>query len=425
MRPEPSTRAWDFEGPVEEITIRVPKTQIADEHWQTFKIWQRVTEDVHPCAEVHFDNGVGVDGVLVRYKDSRSTKWQKIVAKPKGKKGKARVRIVGLGRRGYRFHRLVANAFYGMPIYAPAEVCHIIGRGIDEHPNDAAANIYVGTDATNKADRDSTGVPKPGKSIPFEGKRPGDELWTRFESQKEAAGVTGVKHGTVTAALRNGSSNTGPDEWTFRWIPMVLGPNEVASLSFDEARKRVLTSFGREGRIVRSGQEKLLTEVGGRGTLESGHANITYTDKQGVEHKGVYFHRMMVELFRPEWIDEAVKRTKLPWEKLDVDHIDHDESNNEIGNLRVLSRREHTVAQQAYPVEEIDAVTRKPFDPKRTHESANHAARALGLDPANVRRVCEKKRWTTGGKAFRYVDEAAVLARREARKRKRDENAVA
>ena len=209
----PPIRPWDDEGPVAEVTIWIPKTQIAEGHWMTVPIWARVSKDVHPCAEVHYDNGVGVDGVIVRYKNSKSDKWQKIVAETaRGVKGKARVRRVKLGGKGYRFHRLVANAFYDMPIRSPAKVCHIVDREKDKHPNDAAANIYVGTDATNKADRDSTGVPKPGKSIPFEGKRPGDELWTRFESQKEAAGVTGVKHGTVTAALRNGSSNTGPDE---------------------------------------------------------------------------------------------------------------------------------------------------------------------------------------------------------------------
>ena len=57
-------------------------------------------------------------------------------------------------------------------------------------------------------------------------------------------------------------------------------------------------------------------------------------------------------------------------------------------------------------------------------DPGNHAARALGLKPGSVRFVCEKKYRTTGGKAFRYVDEAAVIAHREARKRKRDTNSA-
>ena len=229
----------------------------------------------------------------------------------------------------------------------------------------------------------------------------------------------------VGKALNLGRSNTGSDDWTFRWIPMIFeSEDEVVSLPFDEAQTRVLTSFGREGKIVRSGKEQFITEVGSRGTLDDGYKCINYIDKRGVERSGMRIHRLMVELFRPWWIAEAERRTELPWEKLEVDHIDHDESNNAIDNLRVLSRSEHRVAQQAYAVEEIDAVTREPFDPPRTYESACHAARELGLHQSSVRRVCENKLKTTGGRAFRYADEAAVLAHREARKRKRDANAV-
>ena len=422
----PPIRPWDDEGPVAEVTIWIPKTQIAEGHWMTVPIWARVSKDVHPCAEVHYDNGVGVDGVIVRYKNSKSDKWQKIVAETaRGVKGKARVRRVKLGGKGYRFHRLVANAFYDMPIRSPAKVCHIVDREKDKHPNDAAANIYVGTYATNAADRDSAGVPKPGNSIPFEGKRPSDELWKRFATLREAAGVAEVDQTTVHFALKFGRSNTGPDDWTFRWIPMTFeSEDEVVSLPFDEARTRVLTSLGREGRIVRSGSRKILTEIGSRGTSDTGYKDTDYIDRQGVKRKNVPIHRLMVELLRPEWIAEAERRTRLPWPELEVDHIDHDESNNVIDNLRVLSPGEHAVAQKAYAVEEIDAVTREPFDPPRTYESISHAAGDLGLNKGNVWAVCEKKQKTMGGRAFRYVDEAAVLEHREARKRKRESNAV-
>ena len=290
-----SVSEWDSDGPIAEVTIRIPKTQVAEAHEKTFKIWQRVSEDVHPCAEVHFDNGVGVDGVLVRYKDRRSRKWRRIEASeknPKGAKGQARVREVWLGRKHYYFHRLVANAFHGMDIRSKAEVCHIVARGKDEHPNDAAANLYVGTRPTNAKDRDYRG-PKQGCSVPFEGKKPGDDGWTRFATQEEAANIARVGRVTVTDALRLGLPNTGPDDWTFRWIPMIFDdPEEIASVPFDESRKRVLTSFGREGRIARSGSSRYLVETGQRGTDHAGYTRVAYTDRDGVKRFEM-LHRLM------------------------------------------------------------------------------------------------------------------------------------
>ena len=47
-----------------------------------------------------------------------------------------------------------------------------------------------------------------------------------------------------------------------------------------------------------------------------------------------------------------------------------------------------------------------------------------GSPPPPIRPWDHEGRRTTRGRAFRYVDEAAVLEHREARKRKRESNAV-
>ena len=105
-----------------------------------------------------------------------------------------------------------------------------------------------------------------------------------------------------------------------------------------------------------------------------------------------------------------------------VDHIDNNPSNNSVENLRWFTKseqikhsyatnpqRESSAARQSKPV-----LGRKVGDNVWTpYDSANAAARELGLHNGHISGVCRGKRRKTGDYEFRFKEAEEVIAGEE------------
>ena len=413
------------------LVVVIPPTRRSPERVCVFSEWQNLPKSVHENAQVHFDNGDGWVGP-VRTKASNDATWSYLKrGKPRGKSGSARKFEFSLfsdflGKyKKYGLHQLVCMAFHGLDPSSDFQALHISRREVDTRPNDAASNLYVGTDADNKADRaaDNPGSRRRGRSRGIIGQRAGDSTWTEFSSGRDAADGAKISISYVSRAIQHGLTDVGPNKWTFSRPMMDVSHGTLISepFSITQSGRKVVLSDGRVGEYKNVAGGHVLVPVE-YATDSGGYARVGYALQDGTK-RIVPLHRLIIELLAPERITEAESRTERSWHvtgDLDVDHMDGDATNNRLDNLRVLSRQEHR-DKDAYAVRATSASTGEVVG---VYVSAGEAGRDLGVWSGNIRLVCIGEQITTGGYIFSYVDRQAVEDHRLNRKRKRDSHAL-
>lgn len=396
------------------VRFRIPKTRYDAGRTAVTKEWKNVPIDIHPRAQVHYNNGVGWPGCGVRYKRDGSDVWIYMIGELRGDPGKSKTRVFTLDDVAYSRHRLVQRSYVTKPpTYTKRNiVCHINRRTSDD-PDDSVGNLYWGTWRDNMNDVEKNGVAQPGnrRSVfgratannqsPEDASEPGDGSWEKFASLGDAADSVGVSIGTIRNSIMYGRlvGQVVP-KWEFRYAPMKI--REAEEMKYvPGSSSRVVTSHGRRGEYMRSRGERTLVEIEGVCTNEDGYEIISV---QGTQRR---FHRLVVELFAPHEIRKYVEDSGIPWNRLEVDHEDGKKSNNCISNLKIVTRKEHN-AKRNKPVEEVDE-RGVPTGEKWISIAA--ASDDTGINTGTLTAVCNGKGVSagggkgkpSGGRFFRFV----------------------
>lgn len=114
---------------------------------------------------------------------------------------------------------------------------------------------------------------------------------------------------------------------------------------------------------------------------------VTTTLSTGGEKRTYKVHRLVAELFIP----------KPEGDRLTVDHIDEDKTNNDVSNLRWISLRENINRSSAKPILAINIA-----DPTIQHQFLNltDASAFTGATPSNIGKVIKGERKTAKGWFF-------------------------
>lgn len=126
--------------------------------------------------------------------------------------------------------------------------------------------------------------------------------------------------------------------------------------------------------------------------VKNGYLHVKLT-KDG-ERKEPLVHRLVASAFIPN--PEGLEQ---------VNHIDGDKTNNNVDNLEWCSASQNQLHSRRV-LKRICGHPRKPvicLENRKVYESAHHAARDLGLNPAGIYYTCEGRNKQTGNMHFEYV----------------------
>lgn len=327
-----------------------------------------------------------------------------------GVHGKPRMKRVCIERTSYLRHRLMALAKDGEEAFEKFldgranPVLHDDRRVEDDPPNDHPSNVSFGTHGENRSD--------PKRKIATETANGKRVLLTNLSTGAVVV-CSSIRKAAIYIGIRN-SSHLGQylskdienmpiyvrDEWDAVYSDAPVHVPDATE--FDAADKAL--------RVSPSLADPLVYEVSGGlfvparfKTGEDGYTRVKLADG-----KRALLHRIMAVVFMRDDID--AKLSSMPsgstFEKdIQVDHIDGDNGNNALSNLRVLDRNEHA-RKHALEVEWLDA----EGNVIGIFECAADVAEAVtGVDgqklhPGNVRNVCTGFMKSTGGRFFRYSD---------------------
>ena len=167
-------------------------------------------------------------------------------------------------------------------------------------------------------------------------------------------------------------------------------------------------SIDREGNIYSHRRKMYLTPVSVDGT-KKGYRTVSLCNDEG-KRKTFYIHRLVAMTF-----------IENPENKSQVDHINEDRTDNRVENLRWCSGRENMNNEITLEKVRVNARTlgqgkwlkngnfkeaKKPvycIDLDITFESVNEAARYFQCHTSSISRVCQGKRKTLKGYAFKYL----------------------
>lgn len=131
---------------------------------------------------------------------------------------------------------------------------------------------------------------------------------------------------------------------------------------------------------------------------------INLVDKNGKKHDYLYY-RVLAYIFVPR----EGEFSEIPYENLEIDHINGDSSDDRIENIRWTNRKgnmenpitrvRNKAAQHKRPVEQWSN-DGSIFIAR--YESSNEAARQTGINQGNIYNSCVGNCKTTGGYLWRF-----------------------
>jgi hypothetical protein len=373
------------------------------------RVWQNVPSYMAPRgAQAHVFGG-DENGKIFRTL-TPTGKWRYCKGRIDGEKNRLYVsfrrKMSKKGNNEFPFARVVLAAVhrYSASDLIDMEACHIVRLdGVEDRSDDKISNLYLGTRADNAADDvEKKGRPNEGCRIPFVGRKAGTDEFEPFDTQDRAAEKAGVRQCTVSKALKNGCI-VGKERWEFWYVPVELDANaneRLALVPGSETKEgiRFVTNRNRRGTRVpidRDGLTCIDVEQSFK-PHDSGYDRIM------IHGKPKTFSWIVAEVFNGDDLEAAVKRTGLPKDELQVDHVNGDESDNRPENLRFVSRLEHA-NKNSRAVAEV--VADGEYVSGRAWVSAGQAGEATGANGSNILEVCRKKYSRSAGMYFKFVDE--------------------
>jgi len=312
-------------------------------------------------------------------------------------------------------HALICRAFHGPPATSEHTADHI-----DNNPsNNNVENLRWLTKseqikhsyATNPQ-RESNAARR---SKPVLGRKVGDDVWTPYDSANAAARELSLDHGSISGVCRGKGKSIGGYEFRFdkpkeidtlpgeQWHDVASGdgPYEVSDLA-ERMRRGTWPQVSSMGRFRSTRGVVSLPKVASNGYV-----------RVGIMKSHHQLHALICRAFHgPPATSEHT-----------VDHIDNNPSNNNVENLRWLTKSEQIKHSYATNLQRESNAgrTSKPVLGRKVgdhvwtpYDSARAAARELSLDHGNISGVCRGKARKTGDYEFRFKeDEEEVIADEE------------
>ena len=337
-----------------------------------------------------------------------------------GASERPRVCVVKIDGKEYKRHRLMALACGKMSVEQFRDpsvvVMHLRRREEDAYPDDSPINLKIGTHADNRKDPRRKKVARHalGHSVRITCIATGSSKV--FESTTVAARFLGVDGSHLRQYLNGGRVKTMPGPargvWEAEYADAVDVPDAVELVG---AAARLWLSPSRPNQVLRQLKTGMFVTTALK-TGDGGYVRI------GIGNgKLEMLHRLVIKTFRPGAFEKKLAENPgLTEADVDVDHIDGDESNNSIDNLRLVTKSEHA-RKHAQAVEWIgpDGEILGTFECCRDAAKAVQGTNGQQLVAGHIHRTCDGSLSHTGGRIFRWKDAEAVAAARAARIAKR------
>jgi hypothetical protein len=298
---------------------------------------------------------------------------------------------VGIHKKSYLFHRLVATAF-ALPFQpGQTQVDHINGDRSDNR----VVNLRYATPSQNVRHSYKTNSARasnaPRQSKPILGRKVGADDWTTFPSANEAARTLRLDHGHISACANRRQLSTGGFEFKFAEAAEVdTLDGEMWKSTVGGAQVSSLGRFRSTRGIVSTPKPRT-----------SGYVQVKI-------HKKIYLlHRLVATAFA------------LPFQpgQTQVDHINGDPSDNRVVNLRYATPSQNV--RHSYKTNSARASNAsrlsKPIlgrkvgeDDWTTFPSSREAARTLRLDQRHISACANRRQLSTGGFEFKFAEAAEV-----------------
>lgn len=339
-----------------------------------------------------------------------------------GVSGKARMVRAMIEGKSYLRHRLIALAkdgtADGIAKFRSGHknpVLHGKRRAEDARPDDRPENVRFGTHEENRTD---PGNKKPrayasGHPVTLTNTATGET--ETFASVFATAAFLGSNPGSLRHYLNgtNGVKNMPRYEEEGTWDAAYDGFELPGAVRLVRARAELYLSRERPNQMFRK--------------LPNGTFAVTEFERTAHGYMRVrvvggwmaMLHRLVVETLEPgAFAAKLAANPGLSERDLQVDHIDGDNGNNAIENLRVVTRAEHA-RKHAFAIEWIGPNGGILGE----YECATDVVRAVSgtkgqpLGPGQVHAVCDGICKHTGGRIFRWKDAVLVNDKRSAKKR--------
>jgi hypothetical protein len=387
---------------MDEGFLRIPEGVFDKEYW------------IHPTREVDW----------IRTRVENTGKWMYSgKATLVGAEGKTKMAVAYIKGWPYYRHRLFALASDGSDD-APEKfrggvkhpVLHLDRREEDKRPNDA--DVCFGTAKENRTDPNNKKRKPQASGHPVLLTSDTTTEPVKFGRAKAAAAFLGTNHGNLRRYLNRKKPT--------RMRMPKCDRAGVWDAVYDEFR------LDDAVRIVRAAAELYLSptrpnelfrklQTGKFATTELERTDNGYFRLPVEGGKKEYLHRLVVYTLDPgAFATKLAKNPGLKESDLQVDHVDGDVGNNAIGNLEVLTAREHA-RKHALAIEWLDERGNviQLFECAADVVEAVRGTEGQRLHNAAVGRVCDGDRKHTGGRFFRWADKDGVDAKRTAKKTKR------
>lgn len=155
----------------------------------------------------------------------------------------------------------------------------------------------------------------------------------------------------------------------------------------------VISNLGRVKTVIKRGNSvkgRILTPV----VTKKGYLRIGLTDEKGIQRR-FYIHRLVIESFN-----------KCQEEKMQVNHIDGDKTNNRLSNLEFVTDKEnkkHAIKNDlnakgeqihtaVFTQEQIEWI-RKHYKPGHSKYGARAMARTFGTSHSTIGKVVRNETW--------------------------------
>jgi hypothetical protein len=294
-------------------------------------------------------------------------------------------------------------------------VMHKNRRAEDVPPDDRPSNLEVGTHKENLNDPHNKRRTSNARSRRVRLTRVDTGETTVFESVKEAASFVGVQKGNLSHYLNGVQNMPRPmaGVWEASYEDAFEAPDDAIKLAGAAGDLWLIPS--RPNEVFRR------LKTGAFVPTYYGVSMYGYAMVQTEDGKLKPLHRLVFKTFKPHAFAEKLADMP-PGSKesdLEVDHIDGDELNNSIDNLRLVDRAEHN-RKHIFAVELMnDGVAGGVYDCAADAAKVVRGTDGQELNPSHIRGVCDGTRTNTGGRIFRWKCPELVSEMRVARIEKR------